>query len=45
MSKSGYSRKYDEWRKADDIVDLNDSDNLDEETVSLTGNLWYVITI
>ena len=23
----GYSRKYDEWRKANDIVDLNESDN------------------
>ena len=34
----GYSRKYDEWRKADDIVDLNESDNSDEETVSLLGS-------
>lgn len=34
----GYSRKFDEWRKADDIVDLNESDNSsDEETSSLLG--------
>lgn len=33
----GYGRKYDEWRKADDIVDLNESDSSDQETVSLLG--------
>lgn len=34
----GYSRKYDEWRKADDIVEVNESDSrLDEETSSLLG--------
>ena len=30
----GYSKKYDEWREADDIIDLNASDNWDEETES-----------
>ena len=30
----GYSKKYDEWREADDIIDLNASDNSDEETES-----------
>ena len=27
----GYARKYDEWRKADDIVDLKESDNNSNE--------------
>ena len=31
----GYSRKYDGWRKADDIVDLNESDNSSDEEASL----------
>ena len=30
----GYSKKYDEWRKADDVIDLSESDNSDEETES-----------
>ncbi len=31
----GYSRKYDEWRKADDIVDLNENDSSLDEGASL----------
>ena len=35
----GYGRKYDEWRKTDDIIDLNEEDrNSDEETLSLLGS-------
>ena len=35
----GYARKYDKWRKADDIVDLNESDNnSDEKASSLLGS-------
>ena len=34
----GYGRKYDEWRKTDDIIDLNEEDcNSDEETLPLLG--------
>ena len=35
MRYIGFDRKYDEWRKADDIVDLNESDNNLDEKVSL----------
>ena len=34
MRYIGYSKKYDEWREADDIIDLNASNNSDEETES-----------
>ena len=33
----GYGRKYDEWRKADDIIDLNENDNSDEKVSLLLG--------
>ena len=34
----GYGRKYDEWRKTDDIIDLNEDCNSDEETSPLLGS-------